>query len=148
MAAYDESRRSIDQQKFRFPKLDESPWPDRHRFEAIAAEFARILIAPPASDVSRLSLPKRRPVFTSDNTSQRCQIRSGICVGDVTIPSVCLSHLFSDQECDFHGLFVIQPRIYLAAIVFRQVRFREISGATRAFSDVFAGEFQMNPAQT
>jgi hypothetical protein len=130
MAAYDGSRRGIDQQKSRFDELDESRWPDRQRFEALAAEFVRILRAP------------------LSNTTQRCQMGSGICVGDGTIPSVCSSHLFSNQECDFHGLFVVQPRIYLAAIVFRQVSFREISRATRAFSNVFAGEFQMNPAQT
>ena len=57
-------------------------------------------------------------------------------------------HLFCDQECDFHRLFVVQPRIDLAAIVARKVGFGKVSGATGAFGNVFTGKFKMNTAQT
>jgi hypothetical protein len=42
------------------------------------AEFVRILISPTASEVSRLPLPKKRPIFSVKNTSPRCLCGSGI----------------------------------------------------------------------
>ena len=58
-----------------------------------------------------------------------------------------LAHAAGDGEGHFQGLFVVQPRIDLAGIGPAQVGLAQPAGAADALGHVFAGQFDMHPAQ-
>ena len=68
--------------------------------------------------------------------------------GPSQLEKPALSHLFSDEKCNLHGLLVIETRIHLAAIIARQIRFGKVSGPSDALSNILSGEFQMDPGQS
>ena len=55
--------------------------------------------------------------------------------GPAQLKKPALSHLFSYEKRNLHGLLVIQARIHLAAIITCQIRFGQVSGPTYALGN-------------
>ncbi len=53
-------------------------------------------------------------------------------------------HIFGDQECDLHGLIVIQPWIDRTFVGPVEVGLGELPGSADTFGDIIAGEFEMD----
>lgn len=53
-----------------------------------------------------------------------------------------------DVEGDFHGLFVVESGVELRLVGFTEISFGETARATDTFGDIFAGQFEVDTAES